>query len=74
MQKSRYVKVVGRKIIRGDDPIEYFFPTGSKILVSPRGVMAVEVPQNEEISGGENNGGRKGVGFAIHRRNQIRVA
>ena len=26
--------------------------------------MAIEVPQNEEISGGGKNGGRKGVGFA----------
>ena len=30
--------------------------------------MAVEVPQNEEISGGEKNGGRKGVDSAIRRR------
>ena len=29
--------------------------------------MAVEVPQNEEISGGGKNGGRKGVGSAIRR-------
>ena len=29
--------------------------------------MAVEVPQNEEICGGGNNGGRKGIGFAIRR-------
>ena len=29
--------------------------------------MAIEVHQNEEISGGEKNGGRKGVGSAIHR-------
>ena len=27
--------------------------------------MAIKVPQNEEISGGEKNGGRKGVGSAI---------
>ena len=27
--------------------------------------MAIEVPQNEEISGGGKNGGRKGVGCAI---------
>ena len=26
--------------------------------------MAIEVPQNEEISGGGKNGGRKGVCFA----------
>ena len=33
----------------------------------PEGVMAIEVPQNKEISGGKN-GGRKGVGSAIQRR------
>ena len=27
--------------------------------------MVVEVPQNEEISGGGENGGRKGVGSVI---------
>ena len=27
--------------------------------------MAIEVPQNDEISGGEKNGGRKGVGSVI---------
>ena len=30
--------------------------------------MAIEVPQNEEISGGGKNGGRKGVGSAIRWR------
>ena len=29
--------------------------------------MAIEVHQNEEISGGGNNGGREGIGSAIHR-------
>ena len=28
--------------------------------------MAIEVPQNEEISGGGKYGGTKGVGSAIH--------
>ena len=28
--------------------------------------MAVEVPQNEEISGGGKNGGRKGIRSTIH--------
>ena len=28
-------------------------------------MMAIEIPQNEEIAGGEKNGERKGVGFAI---------
>ena len=27
--------------------------------------MVTEVPQNEEISGGGKNGGRKGIGSAI---------
>ena len=30
--------------------------------------MAIELPQNEEISGGGKDGGRKGVGSAIRRR------
>ena len=30
--------------------------------------MAIEVPQNEEISGGGKDGGRKGIGSAIRRR------
>ena len=30
--------------------------------------MTIEVPQNEEISEGDKNGGRKEVGSAIHRR------
>ena len=30
--------------------------------------MAIEAPQNEEISGGGKNGGKKRIGFAIHRR------
>ena len=30
--------------------------------------MAVEVSQNKEISGGEKNGGRKGVGSTMRRR------
>ena len=39
-----------------------FSPHGSKIpFESQRGVMAVEVSQNEEISGEGKNGGRKGV-------------
>ena len=30
--------------------------------------MAIEVPQNEDISGGGKDGGRKKVGSAIRRR------
>ena len=36
--------------------------------------MAIEVPQNEEISGGGKNEGRKGVGSAIRRRGASRGA
>ena len=30
--------------------------------------MAIEIPQNEEISGGGKNGYKKGVGSAIRQR------
>ena len=30
--------------------------------------MAVEVPQNQEVFEGRENGGGRGVGFAIRRR------
>ena len=36
--------------------------------------MAIEFPQNEEISGGGKNGGRKGIGFAIRWREANRGA
>ena len=47
---------------------------GRKYLFSHTGVMAIEVPQNEEISGGGKNGGRKAVGSAISRRGANRGA
>ena len=34
----------------------------------PEGMMTMEIPQNEEISGGGKNGGRKGVGSTIRWR------
>ena len=41
-------------------------PRGSEVTLRvPEGVMAIEVPQNEEISGGGKNGGRGRIGFAI---------
>ena len=68
MEKSKYVTVVEGKQVRGDDPIEYFLPTGvGSTFQVPEWVMTVEVSQNE-ISGGGKNGGRKGVGSAIRRR------
>ena len=36
--------------------------------------MAIEVPQNEELSGGGKNGGRKGVSSAIRWRGAKRGA
>ena len=36
-------------------------------------MMAIEVPQNKEISGGGKNGGRKGVGSVIRRGRANRV-
>ena len=34
--------------------------------------MAIEVPQNEEISGGGKKGAREGVGYAIGQRANMR--
>ena len=36
--------------------------------------MTFEVPQNEEISGGGKNGGRKGIGSVIRQRGANRGA
>ena len=50
-------------------PIKYFLPAWvGSISCVPESVMAIEVPQNEEISGGGKNGGTKGVGSAIRRK------
>ena len=74
MKKGGCAKVIKGEEVRGDDPVEYFLPArvGSTSGV-PEGVMAIEVPQNEEISGGGKNGGRKGVSSAIRRRRANRV-
>ena len=38
MKKSRYVGVIDRKEVGGNNPIEYFLPHGGqKYLLSPRG-------------------------------------
>ena len=51
MEKSRYVRIIKRKEFRRDDPIEYFLHTGVRSTFrAPKEVMAVVVPQNEEIS------------------------
>ena len=31
MEKSRYIRVIEEKVVRRDDPIEYFLPTGSEV-------------------------------------------
>ena len=62
------VRIIEGKKVRRDDPVEYFLLVGVGSTSSvPEGMMANEVPQNEEISGGAENGGRKGVRFAISR-------
>ena len=50
------------------------FTRGRKYILSPRGVVAIEFPQNEEISGGGKNGGREGIGSAIRWRGANRGA
>ena len=56
--------LMGRKSEKMSSRI-FLFCGGRKYLLSPRGMMAIEVPQNEEISGGGKNEGRKGVGSYI---------
>ena len=69
MEKGRYVTVIERKEVRGDNAIEYFLFTGVKSTFRvSEGVMAIEISHSEEISGGGKNGGRKGVGSAIFQR------
>ena len=69
MWKGGHVRVIEGEEVRGDDPVECFLPAdfGSTSCV-PERMMAIEVPQNEKISGGGKNGARKEVGFAIRRR------
>ena len=61
--------VIEGKEVRGDNPIECFLPTkvGSTFGIL-EGVMAIEVSQNKEISGGVKNGGRKNGFLIIQRR------
>ena len=37
MEKSRYVMVIEGNEIRGDDPMEYFFPKELEVPLEPRG-------------------------------------
>ena len=59
-----HVRVMKGNKVRGDDPIKYFLPMGVRTTHFlptgvPEGVMAIEVLQNEEISGGRRNRGGK---------------
>ena len=66
MEKGGCVRIIEGEEVRGDDPVEYFLPTGvGSTSGVPEGVMAIEVPQNEDVSGGGKNRGRKGIGSAI---------
>ena len=66
MEKSGCVRIIEGEEVRRNDPVEYFLLAGvGSTSGVPEGVMAIEVPQNEEISGGGKNGGRKDVGSAI---------
>ena len=49
IDKNRCVRVIEGKEVRGDNPIEHFVPTGAKsTFLVPKGVIAVEVPQNKK--------------------------
>ena len=68
LEKGGCVRVIEGGEIRRDNLVEYFLPAGIGSTSSvPEGVMAVEVPQNQEISGGGKNGERKEVGSVIRR-------
>ena len=54
MEKGGCVRVIKGEEVRRADPVEYFL-RGRKYILIPEGVMAIEVPQNEEISGGGKN-------------------
>ena len=58
MEKSWVVGVIEKKEVRGDYPIECFLSTEIRSTFwIPEGVMTIEVPQNEEVSGERKNGG-----------------
>ena len=60
MKKGGCVRVIEGEEVKGNDPVEHFLPASVESTSwVPEGVMAIEVPKNEEISGGEKNGGRK---------------
>ena len=70
MEKSGCVRVFEAEEVRRDHPVRGDW----KYLFSPRGVMTIEVPQNEEISGGGKNGGEKKSVFPSVGEEQIEGA
>ena len=69
MEKCGYIRVIEGDEVKTDGSIKYFFTTGvGSTFWVLNGVMAIEVPQKKEISGGGKDGGKKGVNFAIRRR------
>ena len=66
MVEGGCVRNIEREEVRGDDPVEYFLSTGvGSISEVQKGVMAIEVPRNKEISRGGKNGVGEGIGSAI---------
>ena len=62
-----YVRVIEGRVVRGDNPIEYFLSHGIRnSLLSSKGVMAIKTPRMNFWR--EKNGRRKGVGSSIRRR------
>ena len=67
MGKGGCVRVIEGNEVRRNDPVECFLTVGvGSTAWVPEGVMAIEVPQNEEVSGGGKDGRGEGVGSAIH--------
>ena len=62
MNNSRYVSVIEGEEVRGDDPIKCFLliGVGSTFGVLER-VMAIEVSENKENSGGGNTGEKESI-------------
>ena len=69
MEKSRYDRIIEVKEVGGNDPIQHFLLTGfGSTFCVPKKMIAVEISQSDEISGGGKSGGRKGVVSAVRRR------
>ena len=58
-EESGHVRIIEGRKSEEITQSNTFSPRGSEVPLSPRGVMAIEVPQNKEISGEGKNGGTK---------------